>query len=133
MPALDMKAVISTSNGDSYQKEIAEEAKQALIGLQIGEELDGSLLGLNGYKLEIKGGSDKQGFPMRKSVEGSARRNLMLKRGAGISRGSKQRKRKTVRGRVVSDGIEQLNLKVVKTGDKKLEELLSPETETEEE
>lgn len=127
-----MKAVISTSNGHSYQKEIDEDSKQALIGLQIGEELDGSLLGLNGYKLKVKGGSDRQGFPMRKSVEGSARRKLMLESGAGTGRGSKNRKRKTVRGRVVSDAIEQLNLKVVKAGDQEIEELLAEEKEAEE-
>lgn len=127
-----MKAVISTSNGHSYQKEIDKEAKQALIGLQIGEELEGSLLGLNGYQLEVRGGSDKQGFPMRKSVEGSARRSLVLKKGAGKGHGSKERQRKTVRGRVISDGIEQLNLKVVTTGEKDLEELLTAEPESKE-
>lgn len=42
----------------------------SLIGLKIGQKFDGSMLGLSGFTLEVTGGSDKDGFPMRKDLEG---------------------------------------------------------------
>jgi len=67
---------------------------------------------LSGYTLKITGGSDKQGFPMRRSIEGTIRKQIMLDKGAGIEKGEDGvRKRKSVRGNTVSEEIEQLNTK----------------------
>lgn len=119
------KAVISDPKSrKAYQKE-AEENASGLIGKKIGDRFSGAFLGLEGYELEITGGSDRQGFPMRPDVEGPARKRVVLAFPPGfhpIRKG--ERKRKSVRGNTVSKDISQINLRVVKVGKKALETLL---------
>jgi len=116
-----MKVIISMK-GKSFQKEINGEP---FYGKKIGDKVDGSIIGLNKYELVITGGSDKQGFPMRKGVHGTARKKLLLSGGVGYRPKKKGvRKRKSIRGEIVSEEIAQLNLKVVKEGDKKFEDIL---------
>ena len=108
--------------GKSFQKEIDGEI---FYGKKIGDKIEGSVIGLDNYELVITGGSDKQGFPMRKGVHGTARKKLLLSGGPGYRpRRKGVRRRKSVRGEVVSPEIAQLNLKVVKEGDKKFEDIL---------
>ena len=108
--------------GKSFQKEIDGEI---FYGKKIGDKIEGSVIGLNNYELVITGGSDKQGFPMRKGVHGTARKKLLLSGGPGYRpRRKGVRRRKSIRGEVVSPEIAQLNLKVVKEGDKKFEDIL---------
>lgn len=107
-----------------YQKEV-EEAGSGLVGKKIGEKVSGDFLGLSGYELEITGGSDKQGFPMRMDVDGIGRKRALLSGGVGFHPKIKgQRKRRSVRGNTISAQISQINVKVVKYGPKKIEELL---------
>ena len=40
------------------------------VAEKIMEKIDGNTLGLSGYELQITGGSDKSGFPMRRDIEG---------------------------------------------------------------
>jgi small subunit ribosomal protein S6e len=109
------KIIISDpSTGTSKMVEIEEAAAAPLIGRRIGEVVDGSLLGLPGHKAQIMGGSDKDGFPMRPSVHGGVRRRVMLSGGVGFSAQNKgERRRKTVRGNVITDEIVQVNMKIV--------------------
>ena len=108
--------------GKSFQKEIDGEI---FYGKKIGDKIEGSVIGLDNYELVITGGSDKQGFPMRKGVHGTARKKLLLSGGPGYRpRRKGVRRRKSIRGEVVSPEIAQLNLKVVKEGDKKFEDIL---------
>ncbi len=58
------KVVISEKE-ESHQIEVDTNERQ-IIGLAIGDELSGDLIGLDGYTLKITGGSDKNGFPMKK-------------------------------------------------------------------
>jgi len=53
-----MKIVFSEGK-NSFQKDY--EGK-SLLGKKIGEEFEGGLIGLDGYKLKITGGSTKEGF-----------------------------------------------------------------------
>ncbi|MBC5792445.1 MAG: 30S ribosomal protein S6e [Nanohaloarchaea archaeon] len=123
-----MKVTVGDNDGNTHQVETEESSK--LAGKQIGETFDGGIIGLEGYELEITGGSDKQGFPMRKSIEGTGRRRILLDSGAGIDAEEKgERKRKSVRGNTVSDAIEQLNTTVVDEGSESIEELLSEDEE----
>ncbi len=123
-----MKVTIGTSDGETFQQEI-DDASQ-LIGKKVGEEFDGGIVGLSGYTLKITGGSDRSGFPMRKSIEGSEREKVLLEEGAGIKgKGNGVRRRKSIRGNTVSDEIQQLNTTVVEEGSKPVEELLSEEEE----
>jgi len=126
-----MKITVGDTDGQTHQIEIEDSSQ--LTGKKVGEEFDGGIAGLSGYTLKITGGSDKQGFPMRKSIEGTIRKQIMLHKGAGIEEGEHGvRKRKSVRGNTVSEEIEQLNTQVIEAGSKSIEEILS-EDEGEEE
>ena len=117
--------------GKSFQKEIDG---NLLYGKKIGEVIPGSSLGLENYELQITGGSDKQGFPMRKGVVGITRKKVVLSRGVGYkSEGKGIRRRKSIRGEIISEEIAQINLKVLKEGQKKFEEFLDKKSSEEKE
>jgi len=109
------KIIISEpENGTSKVVELEEARALPLIGRKIGESIDGAVIDLPAHKLQIMGGSDKDGVPMRPSVHGGVRRNVLLSGGAGFNperRG--QRRRKAVRGNVITDEIVQINIKIV--------------------
>ena len=113
----------------AYQKEVEKQAS-GLIGKKIGDTFSGNVLGLSGYEFQITGGSDKEGFPMRRDVEGTARKKILLSSGSGFHPKRKgQRKRKSIRGNTVSTAISQINVKVVKYGDKPLEKIFGVKEE----
>jgi small subunit ribosomal protein S6e len=121
-----MKITIGTQDGETFQKEVEETSQ--LFGKQIGDTFEGGIIDLKGYELEITGGTDRQGFPMRETIEGTERREVLLHDGTGIREdGEGVRRRKSVRGNTVSNQIEQLNTRVVESGDKSVEELLNEE------
>lgn len=123
-----MKITIGNTDGNTYQTE-TEEIPQ-IYGKQIGDEFDGGIVGLEGYTLKITGGTDRQGFPMRKSIEGAERKKVLLEKGSGIREDEDGvRRRKSVRGNTVSGEIEQLNTVVTEEGSKSVEELLNEEDE----
>lgn len=91
-----------------------EKEVPGLMGKKIGDKISGSLIGLNNFTLEITGGSDKDGFPMRPDLPGSTRKKVLLSGGPGFNSTRKgMRKRKYVRGNIISEEIVQVNLKVV--------------------
>lgn len=123
-----MQITIGTDDGQTFQTEIEESAK--LVGKEIGDEFDGGIVGLSGYTLKITGGSDRSGFPMRETIEGSERERVLIEQGSGIDEDEDGvRKRKSVRGKRVSDEIQQLNTRVVEEGSKSVEELLGEDEE----
>ncbi|MBS7287269.1 MAG: 30S ribosomal protein S6e [Candidatus Freyarchaeota archaeon] len=92
---------------------------RSLIDVKVGEIVKGDPLGLVGYELQVTGGSDKDGFPMRTDIEGSGRKRVLLSTGPGFKpRRKGERRRKLVRGNTISDDIYQVNMKVVKKGAK---------------
>jgi small subunit ribosomal protein S6e len=117
--------VADPETGKSYSVEIQESAMRGLIGLRIGDKFSGAILGLPGYELQITGGMDKNGFPMRADIPGVGRVGILLASGPGFSpRKRGERRRKLVRGSTISDSINQINVKVLKRGEKSIEELL---------
>ena len=123
-----MQITIGTDDGQTFQTEIEESAK--LVGKEIGDEFDGGIVGLSGYTLKITGGSDRSGFPMRETIEGSERERVLIEEGSGIDVSEDGvRERKSVRGKRVSDEIQQLNTRVVEEGSKSVEELLGEDEE----
>ena len=121
------KLVISEGE-NSHQVEVEAAESKKLNGLTIGEEFDATLVGLTGYKLKITGGSDKNGFPMKKDVDGSRRIKSLLAGGIGFNpKRDGQRRRKTVRGNTVSDDIVQINTVVTQKGEKEINEILESE------
>jgi len=109
------KIIISDPDtGTSKSVELEENRAVPLIGKKTGETLDGTVVGLSGYKVQITGGSDKDGFPIRPNVHGGARRKVMLSGGVGFdAKKDGQRRRKMVRGEVITDEIVQINMKIL--------------------
>lgn len=109
------KIIISDpETGKSQSIELEEPQAVPLIGRKLGETIDGTVVKLSGYKLKITGGSDKDGFPMRPNIHGGVRVGAILSEGVGFHSTSKgERKRKTVRGNVITDSIVQINMKVL--------------------
>jgi small subunit ribosomal protein S6e len=72
-----------------------------------------------GYIFRITGGNDKQGFPMKQGVLVPHRVRLLLSEGHSCYRARRtgERKRKSVRGCIVSSDLSVLNLIIVKKGD----------------
>ncbi len=121
-----MKLVISDKDGKAYQTEVPADKTTSLYGLKIGQELEGGAVGVPGYKLIVTGGSDKEGFPMRRDSPGGARKALLLASGTGIRPRKKRAgevRRVGIRGNTVSESTQQLNTKVAGAGEKKLAEI----------
>ncbi|HEY4675115.1 MAG TPA: S6e family ribosomal protein, partial [Candidatus Bathyarchaeia archaeon] len=73
------KVIISEpETGTSKAIELEESRATPLIGRKVGETMDGSIVDLSGRTVQITGGSDKDGFPMRPSVHGGVRRRVVL-------------------------------------------------------
>lgn len=128
--------IADPKTGKCMQKVIAEPESSRLIGLKIGDRIDGSVAGLSGYEFIITGGSDYCGFPMRPDIPGSARKRILTRKGIGFRgknrRGKTQRGlrvRKTVCGNTIGSKTVQINVKIVKYGTKKIEEEKKKETE----
>lgn len=91
--------------------EIDGSRAQALVGRQIGEVVDGSVLGIASSTVRITGGCDKDGIPMRPDVHGSAKKYIVLSGGIGFKpKRPGERRRKLVRGKVVTDETFQINM-----------------------
>lgn len=109
------KIIISDpETGKSRSLEVEGSRAVPLIGRRIGEEVDGSVVGMTGHKLRITGGSDKDGFPIRPNVHGGVRVRVIITEGVGFRSSRKgERRRKTLRGNVITEDIVQLNMKIV--------------------
>jgi len=70
---------------------------------------------------------------MRKDFDSSARKRIILTKGPGLRHNKKGRRiRKTLRGNTIGVKITQVNLKILKYGDKKPEEIFKKEEVKEE-
>jgi small subunit ribosomal protein S6e len=121
-----------SEKGKAWKLEVPEEV---LSGKSVGDKFDGKDIKpeLEGYELEISGGSDTAGFPLSKDVEGLGLKGLILKKGWGMHNSTEGlRLRKTVRGKVISEATSQVNIKVLKNGKKKLEEVFPEQVKKEE-
>ena len=109
------KVIVSDpETGTSKVVELQEARASPLIGKRIGEVMDGAAVDLPAHKIQIRGGSDKDGFPMRPSVHGGVRRSIVLSGGVGFNPTNEgMRRRKTIRGNVITDEIVQINAKIV--------------------
>ena len=110
---MEVKVVVSYADGKSEQKELKGEEAEKFIGYKIGDSFDGTLVGLEGT-LRITGGSDKDGFPMKKGVYGSRRMKLLLAGGIGYNPTDEGvRRKKRVRSDTIAEEIVQINTKVL--------------------
>ena len=121
-----MQVVISDpKTGKAYKLEGKDTEVSALfVGKRIGDLVDGDILGLSGYMLEIRGGSDRDGVPMRADVPGAGRRRILIASPPGYRPKEKgKRRRKYVRGNEISTDISQINVKIRMYGNKPIEEI----------
>ncbi len=109
------KVIVSDPEAGTSKIVELEEARAApFIGRKIGEAIDGTVVDLPAHKLKITGGSDRDGVPMRPNVHGGVRRRVVLSGGVGFNpQGNGERKRKAVRGNVITDEIVQINTKII--------------------
>lgn len=130
------KINIAEKNGKTFH---LESDSEEFVGKELHNKIEGKEISgdLSGYEFEITGASDTSGFTSLESVEGTSLKKVLLTYGKGMHRrprreGKKKvsnftpkglRLRKTVRGKVISPEIVQINLKIVKEGNKKLSEI----------
>jgi small subunit ribosomal protein S6e len=108
------KVIISDKHGKTISLEMKDKEAQPLVGSRIGDQTDSSVLGIDGGKFRITGGSDKSGTPMRWDVHGGVKKYVLLSKGTGMrSKAEGIRRRKLIRGNVVTDEIYQLNCLLV--------------------
>lgn len=135
---MPFKFNIGDKSGKTFKFELDNEG---LLGKELHNILQGKELmpELEGYELEITGMSDIAGFTSMKDVPGIGLKKVLLTYGKGFHKRPKRegkkkqsnptpkgiRLRKTVRGRVISPAISQINLKVIKPGAKSLSEIFS--------
>jgi small subunit ribosomal protein S6e len=101
-----------------------DEKMNELIDKKIGDEVDGHVISelFGGYLFKISGGFDKDGFAMKNGILTQGRKRILLTKGNAMFRFRSGyhregvRKRKLVRGCIVSPDIRILNLKVSKIG-----------------
>jgi small subunit ribosomal protein S6e len=105
------KLVISDPKGKTISQDLKDRAAQPLLGTRIGGIVDSSVIGIEGGKIKITGGSDKAGTPMRSDVHGGVKKYVLLSTGVGNR--SEARLRKLVRGNMVTEEIYQLNCLLV--------------------
>lgn len=130
------KINISDKTGKTYKLEIESEE---IIGKELNDKIPGKeiLPALEGYELEITGTSDSSGFTSHFSVPGTGLKRVLLTYGKAMHKrvrreGKKKvsnpkpkglRLRRSVRGKVISSDIVQINLKVLKAGNKPLSDI----------
>ncbi len=130
---MPFKINISDKDGKTWKVEVVEET---ISGKSLGDKIDGKDIKpeLEEYELEITGGSDQAGFPLAKNVEGIGLKRVLLSHGWGM-RDTREgvRRRKTVRGKILTETTAQVNVKVLKAGKKSLSEVFPDQNKPKEE
>ncbi len=140
------KINISEKTGKTYHLEA--EAKE-MIEKKLNDKVEGKDISpdLVGVEFEIAGASDNAGFTAMENVEGIGLKKVLLTYGKAMKKkprkeGKKKlsknrpkglRLRKTVRGKIISSAISQINLKVLKEGERKLAEIFPEQCKPKEE
>ncbi|MDE1860696.1 MAG: 30S ribosomal protein S6e [Candidatus Micrarchaeota archaeon] len=119
-----MKIVFSDKKtGKTAQVEVPKDIEASLMGKTLGQELDGSVIGLDGFKLMITGMSDNTGAPSRSEIEGTRKARPLLTSGPGLRKAGKgYRARRMVRGNTISADTAQINTVISTYGTKPLDE-----------
>mmetsp|Transcript_25586 Transcript_25586/g.71550 ORF Transcript_25586/g.71550 Transcript_25586/m.71550 type:complete len:249 (+) Transcript_25586:142-888(+) len=119
--------IANPATGAQKKVEIDDDGKlRAFFDKRLAQEVEGDALGeeFKGYIFKIMGGQDKQGFPMRQGVMTNLRVRLLMSPGdpcmLGHGRRKGERRRKSVRGCIVSSDLSVLNLVIVKQGEQEL-------------
>jgi small subunit ribosomal protein S6e len=124
---VELKVVLSDQKtGQAYNVSVSGGPAGALIGKRIGDEIDAGPFGLPGYRMQLTGGSDRNGTPSRRNLPIAGRKKLLLSGGTGfrpVREG--QRRRKSIRGSEITPDFVQVNARVTTYGDKPLADLFA--------
>ena len=111
MPVL---IISDPETGKSQKVEIEDTQMSPLLGRRIGETMDGVIANLPGHRIQLTGGTDRDGIPMRPDVHGGVKARIILSGGVGFKPKKRgERKRVTIRGNMVSTDTTFLNFKIV--------------------
>lgn len=113
---VEFKLVLSNpTDGSSKTVTIADAQAQSFIGLRIKDEINADAYGFPGQMAVITGGCDKSGIPLLGDIPGGSKRRILLS-GPPCYKPKKEgeRKRKLVRGSMITDDIVQINAKLLK-------------------
>ncbi len=149
-------AVVNDTNpangGQSHNMTVSGNNLSQFLGRKIGDVVDGIFVGegeqtLAGYKLEITGGSDKTGTPMRSDLSGGVRQSILVTQSTGFkghnlvhkTKGGEKKRfrykpdgmrmRRYFRGNTITQDTRQINLKVVEAANKSLTDILGASSE----
>ncbi|HLE35452.1 MAG TPA: 30S ribosomal protein S6e [Nitrososphaerales archaeon] len=101
--------VANPKDGKTTAYELKDKQAQPLLGLKLGDVFDATVLGVQG-KIKFTGGSDKSGVPMRRDVHGAVKKYVLLSKGVGLQTIEfGQRRRKLVRGNIITEDTYQVN------------------------
>jgi small subunit ribosomal protein S6e len=133
---VELKVVLSDQKtGRAYNISVSGGPAGTLVGKRIGEELDAGPFGLAGNRMEITGGSDRNGTPAKRNLPAAGRRNLLLSKGTGFKPVREgQRRRKSIRGNEITSDFVQINARVTAYGERPLADIFakpSPEEKKE--
>ena len=122
----DFQVVVGDPDeGTTYAVDVDGQDANRFVGRSVGETVDGDAVGLGGYELEITGGSDTSGRPMREDVSGTETAAVLLEGGVGFDPTvDGEQKRVTVRGAEISGETRQINAKIVGRGEESVEDVL---------
>lgn len=128
MPSFNV-VVGDPESGLAHQLDVDGQDANRFAGKDLGDEVDGTAVGLDGYTLQITGGSDDAGRPMREDVPGPDLKEVLMKEdGVGYDQDrAGKRKRVTVRGREISDAVVQINATIAERGEEDVASLLGLE------
>lgn len=114
--------IADPKNAKTYSVETDEKNSLYFIGKKLKDQVDLTFIS-SGMKGIITGGSDKDGFPMHRAVDSENRKKILLAGGVGFKPKRKgERRRKRVAGRIISNHIQQINIKLTAGDTKILEE-----------
>merc|ERR1712110_883993 len=120
--------VADTQTGSQKVFEVDDDKQlRFVLDKRISHEVNGAIFGdqFQDYSFKITGGIDKQGFPMKQGILVPDRVRLLLNENSGGYNMKKKgdRKRRSVRGCIVSREISVVNLIVAKRGKEPIPDL----------
>ena len=124
MPVL---MIADPETGKTQKVEIEDTRMTTLIGRRIGEVMDGTVANMPGKRIQLVSGIDKDGIPMRPDVHGGVKTRIIMSEGIGYKPKRKgERRRRIIRGNIVTIDTIFLNFKMVKEPEKPAEKPKRP-------
>ena len=90
---MDFRVVVSDpKSGKAYQVELKDPGAGKLLGKHIGDKIEGEILGMPGYSMQVTGAVIAKNF-MRSDLPGNKRRKILLSTGTSYHPIAEGRKR----------------------------------------